>query len=49
MKTEEELKKIRNTALENMSKTDTLEGLKYLQGFVAAIDYMFAPEEPKDE
>lgn len=49
MKTEEDLKKIKQTALENMAKTDTLEGLKYLQGFVAAIDYAFAPEEPKDE
>lgn len=49
MKTEEELKKIKQTALENMAKTDTLEGLKYLQGFVAAIDYVFAEKEKEDE
>ena len=48
MKTEEEITKIRNTALENMSRTDTLEGLKYLQGFVAALDWIVAPEEKED-
>ena len=48
MKTEEEITKIRNTALENMSRTDTLEGLKYLQGFVAALDWIVAVEEKED-
>ena len=44
MKTETEIKEIRETAKENMV---TAQDTKYLQGFIAALDWMV--EEKKDE
>lgn len=46
MKTEAEIKEIRETAKENMV---TAQDTKYLQGFIAALDWMVSKEEPKDE
>ena len=44
MKTEAEIKEIRETAKENMV---TVADTKYLQGFIAALDWLV--EEKKEE
>lgn len=46
MKTEEQIKEIRETAKENMV---TASDTKYLQGFIAALDWMVSKEETKEE
>lgn len=46
MKTEAEIKEIRETAKENMV---TANDTKYLQGFIAALDWLVSKDEVKEE
>ena len=46
MKTEAEIKEIRETAKENMV---TAADTKYLQGFIAALDWLVSKEEKEKE
>lgn len=46
MKTEDEIKKIREEAKENMV---TAADTKYLQGFIAALDWMVSKDDKEKE
>ncbi len=49
MKTESDIKKYRVEILEQLSQTDGIEGIKYLQGISYGLNWTTTEEEKKEE